>query len=58
MPGDTEDEPEDEDLDDFIGTVLAVDRTLEETFLAKVGSTEDVRANLSWLDEGDAGPSG
>ena len=32
--------------------------TLEETFLAKVGSTEDVRANLSWLDEGDASPSG
>ena len=30
--------------------------TLEETFLAKVGSTEDVRANLSWLDEGDDGP--
>lgn len=29
--------------------------TLEETFLAKVGSTEDVRANLSWLDEGDDG---
>ncbi|MDE0192705.1 MAG: ABC transporter ATP-binding protein [Gammaproteobacteria bacterium] len=31
--------------------------TLEETFLAKVGSTEDVRANLSWLDEGDDSPS-
>ena len=32
--------------------------TLEETFLAKVGSTEDVRANLSWLDEGDGtGPA-
>ena len=34
------------------------DSTLEETFLAKVGSTEDVRANLSWLDEGDDRPSG
>lgn len=32
--------------------------TLEETFLAKVGSTEDVRANLSWLDESDDRPSG
>lgn len=32
--------------------------TLEETFLAKVGSTEDVRANLSWLDEADDGASG
>ena len=32
--------------------------TLEETFLAKVGSTEDVRANLSWLDEGDDPQSG
>ena len=32
--------------------------TLEETFLAKVGSTEDVRANLSWLDEGDDRSSG
>ncbi|MDE0658471.1 MAG: ABC transporter ATP-binding protein [Gammaproteobacteria bacterium] len=31
--------------------------TLEETFLAKVGSTEDVRANLSWLDEGEDGSS-
>ena len=32
--------------------------TLEETFIAKVGSTEDVRANLSWLDEADDGASG
>ena len=32
--------------------------TLEETFLAKVGSTEEVRANLSWLDEADDGASG
>lgn len=31
--------------------------TLEETFLAKVGSTEDVQANLSWLDEADDGTS-
>ena len=31
--------------------------TLEETFLAKVGSTEEVRANLSWLDEADDGAS-
>ena len=31
--------------------------TLEETFLATVGSTEDVSANLSWLDEGDDRPS-
>ena len=27
--------------------------TLEERFLAKVGSTEDVHANLSWLQDGD-----
>lgn len=27
--------------------------TLEETFLAKVGSTEEIRANLSWLDDRD-----
>ena len=27
--------------------------TLEETFLAKVGSTEEIRANLSWLDDND-----
>ena len=27
--------------------------TLEETFLAKVGSTEEIRANLSWLDDSD-----
>ena len=26
--------------------------TLEETFLAQVGSTEDASANLSWLDDG------
>ena len=31
--------------------------TLEETFLAKVGSTEDVPANLSWLDDGGNGPA-
>ena len=28
--------------------------TLEETFLATVGSTEEIRANLSWLDDGAA----
>jgi len=28
--------------------------TLEETFLAKVGSTDEIHANLSWLDDGDA----
>lgn len=27
--------------------------SLEETFLSKVGSTEDVQAHLSWLDERD-----
>jgi len=28
--------------------------TLEETFLAKVGSTDEIHANLSWLDDRDS----
>lgn len=32
--------------------------TLEETFLAMVGSTEEIRANLSWLDDRDDGGTG
>ncbi|MYA18668.1 MAG: ATP-binding cassette domain-containing protein, partial [Gammaproteobacteria bacterium] len=31
--------------------------TLEETFLAQVGSTDDVSANLSWLDDSADGTS-
>ena len=35
-------------------TEIQENATLEETFLAKVGSTDDISANLTWLDEDDA----